>query len=27
VFYSLDDNHVRGLIEMGLEHIREEVRA
>jgi DNA-binding transcriptional ArsR family regulator len=26
VFYSLDDSHVRGLIEMGLEHVREEVR-
>ena len=26
VFYSLDDSHVRNLIEMGLEHIREEVR-
>jgi DNA-binding transcriptional ArsR family regulator len=27
VFYSLDDSHVRGLIEMGLEHVREEVRS
>lgn len=26
VFYSLDDSHVRGLIEMGLEHVREENR-
>ncbi|MBC8103745.1 MAG: helix-turn-helix transcriptional regulator [Cytophagales bacterium] len=23
VFYSLDDSHVRGLIELGLEHVRE----
>lgn len=26
VFYSLDDSHVKGLIEMGLEHVREELR-
>jgi DNA-binding transcriptional ArsR family regulator len=26
VFYTLDDSHVYGLIKMGLEHVREEVR-
>lgn len=26
VFYSLEDSHVRSLIEMGLEHVREEVQ-